>query len=81
MCVCVCVCKCAYIYIYIKHILLFVLLLPVTSLIYSLSGEIRNVPTVLYVPILYPCLPNKRLCIAVDLVKGNLMVSLDEHCK
>ena len=39
-------------------------------------GEIRDVPLMLYVPLLTPCLDSEKLCIAVDLMKGTFLVSL-----
>jgi mediator of RNA polymerase II transcription subunit 14 len=40
------------------------------------SCEIRDVPIVLYVPLLNPCLDSEKLCIAVDLMKGTYLVSI-----
>jgi len=39
-------------------------------------GEIRDVPLLLYVSLLTPCLDSEKLCIAVDLMKGTFLVSL-----
>ena len=39
-------------------------------------GEIRDVPLLLYVSVLTPCLNSEKLCIAVDLMKGTFLVSL-----
>ena len=41
-----------------------------------LAGEIRDVPLLLYVSLLSPCLDSEKLCIAVDLMKGTFLVSL-----
>jgi len=41
-----------------------------------LLGEIRDVPLILYVPLLTPCLDSEKLCVAVDLMKGAFLVSL-----
>ena len=40
------------------------------------SCEIRDLPTVLYVPVLYPCMESERLSISVDVQKGKFLVSL-----
>ena len=40
------------------------------------AGEIRDVPLLLCVSVLSPCLDNERLCVAVDLMKGTFLVSL-----
>ena len=39
-------------------------------------GEIRDVPLILCVSLLTPCLDSEKLCIAVDLMKGMFLVSL-----
>lgn len=44
--------------------------------LYWFIGEIRDVPLMLYVPLLTPCLDSEKLCIAVDLMKGTFIVSL-----
>ena len=38
-------------------------------------------PSILYIPILYPCMTTERLCVAVDIMKGLFMVSLSEKRK
>ena len=40
------------------------------------AGEICDVPLMLYVPLLNPCLDCEKLCIAVDLMKGTFLSSL-----
>jgi hypothetical protein len=40
------------------------------------SGEIKDVPIILFVPLLTPCTENEKLCITVDLMKGLFLVSL-----
>ena len=40
------------------------------------AGEIRDMPCVLYVPVLHPCMLNEKLCIAVNIQKGTFLVSL-----
>ena len=40
------------------------------------AGEIRDVPLIMYVPLLTPCLDSEKLCISVDLMKGTFLVSL-----
>jgi hypothetical protein len=40
------------------------------------SGEIKDVPIILFVPLLTPCTENEKLCITVDLMKGMFLVSL-----
>ena len=40
------------------------------------SGDLRDLPTVLYVPILNPCMATEKLCVAVNIQTGNFMVSL-----
>lgn len=45
-------------------------------LILSAPCEIRDVPLILYVSLLNPCLDSEKLCIAVDLMKGTFLVSL-----
>ena len=40
------------------------------------AGEIHDVPLILYVPLLTPCLDSEKLCIAVDLMKGTFLLSL-----
>lgn len=56
---------------------------PVTSLEDSIhtflllfSGELRDLPTVLYVPILNPCMGNEKLSVSVNIQTGNFMVAL-----
>ena len=39
-------------------------------------GEIRELPSVLAVPVLFPCLETEKLCIAVDVIKGSFIASL-----
>ena len=38
--------------------------------------EIRDLPSVLHVPVLYPCMDSERLAIAIDVQKGSFLVSL-----
>jgi hypothetical protein len=40
------------------------------------SGEVKDVPIILFVPLLTPCTENEKLCITVDLMKGTFLVSL-----
>ena len=40
--------------------------------------EIRDLPTVLYVPVLYPCMQSERLAISIDVQKGAFLVSLSQ---
>ena len=40
--------------------------------------EIRDLPTVLYVPLLYPCMESERLAVTVDVQKGAFLVSLSQ---
>jgi len=44
-------------------------------------GEIRDIPLILYVSLLNPCLDSEKLCIAVDLMKGTFLVSLAQKGK
>ena len=48
----------------------------VNSMFVLFVGEIRDVPLILYVPLLTPCLDSEKLCVAVDLMKGMFLVSL-----
>ena len=41
--------------------------------------QLRNVPTLLSVPVLEPCMENEKLTICVDALKGNFLVSLDHE--
>ena len=45
------------------------------------KSEIRDLPTVLYVPVLYPCMETERLAICIDVQKGNFLVSLSQTGK
>ena len=42
-------------------------------------GEIKELPSVLYVPVVYPCMEKERLCITVDLLKGTFLASLGDQ--
>ena len=39
-------------------------------------GEISDLPTVLYVPVLHPCMTEERLCVTVDTMKGTFLASM-----
>jgi len=45
---------------------------------YWCIGEIQDIPLILYVSLLTPCLDSEKLCIAVDLMKGTFLVSLSQ---
>lgn len=36
----------------------------------------RDLPTVMYVPVLHPCMTTEKLSVAVNLQTGNFMVAL-----
>lgn len=42
------------------------------------TGEIRDLPTVLYVPVVHPCMTSEMLCVSVDIMKGQYLVSIAE---
>ena len=42
---------------------------------------LRDVPTMLFVPVLNPCMESEKLTICVDTLKGNFLVSLDRACE
>ena len=50
-------------------------------LIVSGPCEIRDLPTVLYVPVVHPCLKSEMLCVSIDIMKGNYLVSIAEKGK
>lgn len=43
--------------------------------------HIRDLPTVLYVPVLYPCMDSEKLAIVVDAQKGSFLVTLAHQGK
>ena len=45
------------------------------------EGEIRDLPTVLYVPVCNPCMDSEKLCVAVNIMTGNFLSSLDSKCE
>lgn len=38
--------------------------------------EMRDLPTVLYVPVLFPCMDSERLSVSIDVQRGSYLVSL-----
>lgn len=40
--------------------------------------EVRDLPCVLYVPVLYPCMDSEKLCVAVNILTGAYLVSLGQ---
>ena len=40
------------------------------------AGDLRDLPTVLYVPVLNPCMATEKLSVAVNIQTGNFMVAL-----
>ncbi len=44
---------------------------------FFLTAELRDLPTVMYVPVLHPCMASERLCVSVNVQTGNFLVSLN----
>ena len=42
----------------------------------NFAGDLRDLPTVLYVPVLNPCMATEKLSVAVNIQTGNFMVAL-----
>ena len=52
-----------------------------TPSLYHITGTIQDVPTVLYVPLVDPCMNSEKLAIFVDVQLGTFKVSIYDHSK
>ena len=41
-----------------------------------LPGEIKDMPAILYIPLLTPCMESEKLAVSIDTIKGSFLVSL-----
>ena len=50
-----------------------------TLLLFSLPGEVRDMPVALHIPVLYPCMASEELRITIDSQRGTYLASLPSH--
>ena len=50
-------------------------------MVVCMTGSIQDVPTVLYVPLVEPCMNSEKLAISVDVLMGTYKVSMPNYSK